>query len=361
MTGTALLLALLERGVLPDPLLRLGIRHFLKARLRAEDPGDETAREARLSALAEELSSGPIAPAPEAANRQHYELPTEFFRRVLGRRLKYSCGYWPPGVETLDQAEEAMLELTAARARVEDGQAILDLGCGWGSLALYLGERLPRATILAVTNSSTQAEFVAAEAARRSLANVAVERADVNRFQAGRPFDRVISIEMFEHVRNYQLLLERIASWLAPDGRLFVHLFCHRRLAYPFEVRDASDWMARHFFTGGLMPSADLLPRFRRSLVVEEQWAVDGRHYRRTCRAWLRNLTRQRAAIRPILESVYGRREARRWWIWWRVFFLACAECFGLRGGGEWQVAHYRLRRAQPSAPAAVSGSGASL
>lgn len=335
--------ALLDRGLLPDPLLRAGIRRLLASRLAGERRRQPGGAEARLARLRRELSASPIAPSPDAANEQHYELPPAFFRAVLGPRLKYSSAYWPAGVASLAQAEEAMLALTAERARLEDGQRILDLGCGWGSLSLWLAERLPKARVVAISNSRPQGHHIATEAGRRGLSNLTHRVADINSLSLDERFDRIVSVEMFEHLRNYERLFARLADWLRPGGELFVHVFCHRELAYPFEDRGATDWMARHFFTGGLMPSADLLPAFRGELELAERWLVDGTHYARTAEAWLANLDARRDALLPLFVSEYGWRHAVRWFERWRVFFLACAELFAYRGGREWMVAHYRF------------------
>jgi cyclopropane-fatty-acyl-phospholipid synthase len=264
-------------------------------------------------------------------------MPARFFTRVLGPHLKYSSCYYPPGVRALADAERAMLELTAARAELADGQRILDLGCGWGSLSLWAAARFPNARITAVSNSAGQRAFIEAAAAARGLPNLSVITADVRTLElAPRSFDRVVSVEMFEHMRNYRDLLARIAGWLAPGGALFVHVFAHRRHAYPFEDGGSSDWMARAFFTGGLMPSVDLLPRFQDHLRVAASWQLDGTHYARTAEAWHDNLLAHRAEVIELLGDP-------RWFHRWRVFFLACAEMFGYREGREWLVAHYRF------------------
>ncbi len=336
---------LLSKDLLPDPILRFGIRRLLAERLRSEDPGSPQALESKLQAFADDLASGPLAVHTQEANAQHYEVPTEFFHRVLGKRLKYSSALFEPDCHDLDRAEEAMLHLTVRRAQLADGQDILELGCGWGSLSLFMAEHFPNSKILAISNSATQKQYIDDQAEQRGFRNLEVRTVDVRHLTLERRFDRVVSVEMFEHLRDYRQLLQNIASWLHPEGKLFVHIFCHRRLAYRFEARDAGDWMARYFFTGGLMPSADLLGRFDGAMVIEAQWDVDGQHYQKTSLAWLSNMDRQREHLLPILNDVYGADEQRRWWVYWRVFFLSCAELFGFREGQEWMVNHYRLVR----------------
>lgn len=334
---------LVAGGWLPDRLLRLGIRRILAARLAEESRGGPDAIEQRRRGWIEECRRGPVAIATADANAQHYEVPAAFFVPVLGPRLKYSSCWWPPGVTTLDAAEGAMLALTCERAALADGQRVLELGCGWGSLSLWMAERYPASTITAVSNSASQKRFIDARAGERGVRNLEVVTADMNEFAppSGRaPFDRVVSVEMFEHMRNYEELLRRIAGWLVPDGRLFVHIFTHRTFAYPYEDRGPSDWMARHFFTGGQMPSHDLLRSFDRDLTVVESWRIDGTHYARTLEAWLARMDAARDAIIPIFREVYGANDAERWWHQWRVFFLACAELFAYRGGEEWGVSH---------------------
>ena len=339
-----LALGLAESRRLPDSLVRRGVRRLLRQRLQQEEIAAASAK-GSLAAFAAELRRGPIAEASAEANEQHYEVPAEFFQCVLGSHLKYSAGFWPPAVDSLDHAEEAMLELTCRRAGVEDGMSVLDLGCGWGSLALWIAGKYPNCRVQAVSNSRSQKTFIDRQAALRALDNLQVSTADMNDFSTSSRFDRILSVEMFEHMRNWPVLLERLAGWLEPDGKLFIHVFCHNRLAYLFQVDGDADWMARHFFTGGMMPAEKLLFEFQEDLEIEQHWGVDGRHYQRTAEAWLEHLDRNPAAIEQIFHRVYGPSQAARWRQRWRIFFIACAELFGYREGAEWRVAHYLLRR----------------
>jgi cyclopropane-fatty-acyl-phospholipid synthase len=331
----ALGVALAERGLVPTPLLRRAIRRLCGERLA------QLRRAGGLEAFLRELAGSPVAPVPDRANAQHYEVASEFFELVLGRQLKYSSAIWPAGVTTLDAAEDAMLALTCERAQLEDGHEILELGCGWGSLSLYVARRFPRARVLAVSNSATQRAFIEA----RRAPNLEIVTADMNGFDPGRRFDRIVSVEMFEHMRDWPTLLGRVGGWLADDGRLFIHVFCHAREAYPFETDGADNWMGRNFFTGGIMPAFDLLPRVAGALTVEDRWWLDGTHYQRTAAAWRENLEARRGAVLGVLRAHYGR-EAERWYHRWRMFFLACEELFGYAGGTEWGVGHYRLAKA---------------
>ena len=338
--------ALLEKNLLPDWLVRRGIRRLLAQRIREEAAPTEAAQKARLDAYAAELRGRPIAEETRAANDQHYEVPAAFFERCLGRRLKYSGCLYPTGAESLDEAEAAMLAVYVERAQLADGQDILELGCGWGSLSLYLAERLPHARITAVSNSKGQKEFIDRAARARGLSNLRIVTCDMNALALpAEAFDRVVSVEMFEHMKNYQLLLGRIAGWLRPGGLLFVHIFTHVRVAYHFVARDETDWMARYFFTGGQMPAHDLLGYFQDDLKLVSDWKVNGTHYQRTAEHWLQNMDRHKAEILPLFATTYGPEHAAKWWSYWRVFYLSCAELWGYRDGEEWIVSHYLFRK----------------
>jgi cyclopropane-fatty-acyl-phospholipid synthase len=334
---------LVDRDLVPDRILRAGIRRLLKDRLIEEDKGDPESQQAHLMKYVEHLKASPIAINTPEANSQHYEVPADFFSLVLGTHRKYSCCYWAEGepLDELDKAERRMLDLTAERAHIEDGHSILDLGCGWGAFSLYAAARFPNSSILGVSNSQSQRAFIEAQARERGLTNLRIVTADINVFSPLPRFDRIVSVEMMEHVRNYRRLLERVNAWLNPGGLFFVHIFTHARFAYPFEVRDSSDWMAQHFFTGGQMPSHDLLLYFQDDLTIRDHWAVSGRHYQKTSEAWLVNMDRHRAEIMKLFEAVYGTSEALRWFVRWRIFFMACAELWGYNGGSEWIVSHY--------------------
>lgn len=336
--------ALLAAGFLPDALIRFRIRQLLHHRLREEAEGGLEAAHERFRHQLAAWSVGPIAVNTQEANDQHYEVPPRFFELALGPRLKYSSALFEAGTTDLGQAEEAMLALTCDRAQLADGQDILELGCGWGSLTLWMAERFPHSRVTGVSNSKDQRAFILARAQERGVSNVEILTADMNTFEAPGTYDRVLSVEMFEHMRNHRELMARISRWLRAGGALFVHIFTHREVTYPFEVRDDSDWMAKYFFTGGIMPSDSYLMRFQEHLRLEDHWRVLGTHYQATAEAWLRNQDAHRAEILALFREGYGT-EARWRFAQWRIFFMACAELWGFRGGSEWFVSHYRFRR----------------
>ncbi len=340
-----------ERLPVPDALLRLGIRQRVARRVRAEAAGGVDVQSERFRDLVRRLDEQPIAVATEDANLQHYEVPADFYALCLGPRRKYSCAWWPEGVTTLAQAEDAMLELYAERARLEDGQRVLDLGCGWGSLSLWLAERHPESRILGVSNSASQREYILRTARERGITNLEIVTADANTFEPGERFDRIVSIEMLEHVRNQRRMMARIGGWLRPDGLAFVHIFTHRTFPFEFDAARKSDWIARHFFTGGTMPSDDLmLHTAAGSLEVVDHWRVSGVHYARTARAWLELLDANREAALAVLSGPpYEPRGAKRRYRRWRLFFLSCEGLWGFRDGAEFIVSHYLFRPAAPT------------
>ncbi len=335
-----------ESGLVPDAVIRAGIRRLLESKRREIHAGDEEYAANALNRFVAMMNTSPIAHVPDLANEQHYEVPAEFFTQVMGDHLKYSCCYWPSGVNNLSEAETAALELTVQRAGIADGMRVLDLGCGWGSLSLWIAEHFPNASVTSVSNSSSQRAFILERARERSIGNIDVVTADMNDFSTEQRFDRVVSIEMFEHMRNYAELFRRIDGWLLPEGRFFMHVFCHHSTPYEYIDKGPGDWMSRHFFSGGIMPSADLPLRFPAHLSIDKRWHLNGRHYAKTCNAWLQNMDSRESAIKPVLAACYGEENAALWWQRWRIFFMACAELFDYDDGHEWYVGHYLFRKA---------------
>ncbi|HTP40180.1 MAG TPA: cyclopropane-fatty-acyl-phospholipid synthase family protein [Steroidobacteraceae bacterium] len=351
MVATRRTLEWVEQGLVPDGLVRQGIRRLLKDRLRQLRAEDVEAAAALTESFVAQMDGADVAPVPALANAQHYEVPAAFFGAALGPHRKYSGCYWTDATVTLGEAEALALQLTCERAGLANGQRILELGCGWGSLTLWMASHFPDSQITAVSNSRSQRAYIESQAAERGLGNVRVLTCDMNEFAPEARFERIVSVEMFEHMRNWRLLFARVASWLVDDGRFFMHVFCHRSVPYAFVDEGEDDWMSRHFFSGGIMPSDDLPLRFQDALRLESRWRWDGTHYERTANAWLANLDANRAAVWPVFEQCYGREHAARWWERWRLFFMSCAELWGFNHGQEWWVSHYLFspRRSRPA------------
>jgi cyclopropane-fatty-acyl-phospholipid synthase len=341
-----------ERGYVPDRLARMGMRAIIAKRLVDEGADDAETRSRKFNEFLDELRQSPIAIETSAANEQHYEVPASFFRMHLGPRLKYSCCIYPAGNETLAQAEDLTLAQYVDRADIGEGQRILDLGCGWGSLSLYLAERFRRSEVVGLSNSAGQREFILERAAERGLDNLTIVTGDVATGEMpeavlGDGFDRVLSVEMLEHMKNYGLLFEKVAGWMKADALFFVHVFAHRLLGYHFEDRNQTDWMTRYFFRGGTMPSETLFLHFQDDLRLQRRWWLGGVHYQKTANHWLAGMDARRADILEIFRNTYGA-EAAVWFQRWRMFYMAVAELFGYAGGNEWGVGHYLFEKRAP-------------
>ena len=337
--------SLLEKNLVPDFLIRTGIRKLLRQRLQEENKGNPQDQEKHLLRLIDELKNSPIAVETKSANEQHYEVPTEFYQLCLGKHLKYSSCFYKEGVTDLSIAEHDMLELTCERAELKDGMDVLELGCGWGSLSLFMAEKFPKSKITAVSNSRTQKIFIDNETKKRGINNLTIITADMNSFSINKKFDRVVSVEMFEHMRNYNELMRRIATWLKNDGKLLVHIFTHKEYTYKFEVKDENDWMSKYFFTGGIMPGNNLLFYFDEHVIKENFWIVNGMHYSKTSEAWLKNMDQHKSEIISIFKKSYRKENALKWFVYWRVFYMACAELWGFKEGTEWMVCHYLFKK----------------
>jgi len=343
--ATQLAISWVEQGLVPDAVIRGGIRRLCERRLKEIAATNcETATQL-IERFVSSMEASDIAPLPQLANEQHYEVPAQFFALALGPHRKYSSAWWPQGTTSLADAEATALAATCEDAELSDGQTILELGCGWGSLTLWMAGHYPNSRITAVSNSHSQRAWILGEAERRGLPNVEVITADMNRFVLEKRFDRVVSVEMFEHMRNWRALFARVHDWLNPGGRFFMHVFCHRSTPYAFVDTGPSDWMSRHFFSGGMMPSDELALRFQERLRFLKRWRWDGRHYEKTANAWLANVDTRRADVLPVLAATYGEANATQWLQRWRIFFMACAELFGYRDGQEWWVSHYLFER----------------
>lgn len=335
----------MELNVIPDRVLRPACRYLMSQRIKMSRKPTVEEQLADLVNFAQSLKSLPIALNTGEANEQHYEVPTELFKLCLGKRLKYSACYFPTPSSTLDEAEDATLSLYCKRAQLRDGQRVLELGCGWGSLSLFIAERYPGSRVTGVSNSATQRAYIEGECKKRGLTNLVIVTADMNQFEAEGTFDRVVSVEMFEHMKNYKVLLHKVASWMKTDALLFIHIFTHKEFAYHFEDNGPDDWMTRYFFRGGTMPADNLLLYFQDDVAIENHWCLDGTHYQRTSEAWLKNFDSNIAKLRPVLAETYGSEEVTRWTVYWRTFFIAVAELFGYDKGQEWIVSHYLFRK----------------
>ena len=333
---TKFLLSIAEVGLIPDVFIKTAVRFITKKRLN-----ESGIHENKLNVI-KSISEGGIAEKTDDANEQHYEVPPEFFKYALGKNLKYSCSFFDK-TDSLDEAEKSMLELYIERADIQEGHDILDLGCGWGSFSLYVAEKYPSVSITAVSNSKDQIAFIQNEAKRRGLFNIMASKMDVNNLDLDNKFDRIVSIEMFEHLRNYKLILNSLNSLLKPDGRLFVHIFCHKELTYFYEIKNNYDWMTKYFFEGGIMPSQDIFKYFDDELEVINQWDVNGNHYAKTCKAWLNNHYKNKDKILDIFDKHYDK--PRIWFNRWRIFFLSCEAFFAINNGREYFVSHYLLKK----------------
>jgi cyclopropane-fatty-acyl-phospholipid synthase len=350
MQLTSLAIKLAEKSLLPDCIIRLGIRNLCEKRLLEISAGNCELGCKVEQAFISAMNIAPIALLPELANAQHYELPTKFFELCLGKHRKYSSCFWTQDTKDLDEAEANALKISCEHAELQDGQHILELGCGWGSLTLWMASHYPNSKIIAVSNSNSQREFITAIAEKRGLKNITVITCDINNFSPSlfsinNTFDRVVSIEMFEHMRNHKLLFEKVHDWLLPGGKFFMHIFVHRSTPYAFEVQDEDDWMSQFFFSGGMMPSDDLPLYFQEKLKLTNRWRWDGTHYEKTANAWLANMDKHESSIMPILAETYGADEVQKWRNRWRIFYMACAELFGYKNGQEWWVSHYQFER----------------
>ena len=341
---------LAEKGILPDAMVRLGIRRLCAKRLKEYKKLSDTDFKVYLENYVSDLKKEPIAEYVERANEQHYEVPQEFFSHVLGPRLKYSSCYFESPTDSLAKAEEASLMMTCERMGISNGDQILELGCGWGSLSLFMAEKYPQSKIVAISNSHSQRKYIESQIQVRGLNNLTVitqnaaELTDLDLTYG--PFDRVVSVEMFEHLKNYAQMMSRIASWLKPNGTLFIHIFTHKEYPYPFETEGQDNWMGKYFFTGGQMPSQKLLTRFQEHLRLEKTWQWNGKHYGRTAECWLENMTKNRGPIIKTLANTYGNSQGHLWFNRWRIFFMSCAELFSFDSGEEWGVTHYLFRKA---------------
>ena len=333
---TRFLLSLAESGFIPDVLIKIAARHISTRRLNESNNHDNK------DAIINALSKGVVAEKTYDANEQHYEVPPEFFKQVLGENLKYPCSLFE-NENSLDDAERSMLDLYIERAEIKNGQEVLDLGCGWGSFSLYVAKKFPNVNITSISNSSDQISYIKNEAQKRGLLNIEAIRMDVNNLKLDNQFDRIISIEMFEHLRNYKLILNSLNELLKPDGRLFIHIFCHKKLTYFYELKNNLDWMTKYFFKGGIMPSMDIFKYFEDEVIIINQWNINGNNYSKTCKAWLDNHYKNKRKILDIFKKHYDKPKI--WYNRWRIFFLSCQAFFALNKGNEYFVSQFLLRK----------------
>jgi cyclopropane-fatty-acyl-phospholipid synthase len=336
--------SLISTGLVPDFLIRKGIRKLLKQRLKEIAPAPTESLQSLKEKFIQMMKASPIALHTRDANEQHYEVPAEFYLYALGPNLKYSCAYFEEA-DDLGTAEIRMLERTVETAKIKDGDKVLELGCGWGSLTLFMAKKFPNSSITGVSNSATQRAFIENKAKERGLNNVRIITADMNIFDINEKFDRIVSVEMFEHMRNYDLLLSKVSSWLNEKGTLFVHIFVHKNTPYLFEAKDDSDWMSKYFFSGGMMPSDDIFTYFEDKFNLKEHVRYSGVHYSKTSEAWLENTDKNKDKILEIFRKHYGTKEAVKWFEYWRIFFMACSELWKYDNGSEWFVSHYLMEK----------------
>lgn len=334
-----------EQGYVPDNIVRNGIRRLLKTRLKDVYANDAEKYSALKEKFIESMGQAPIALVPDKANEQHYEVPARFYELVLGQHKKYSCCYWDEQTSNLGKAEENAFEISCEHANLENGQNILELGCGWGSFTLWMAQHYPMSTITAVSNSHSQREHIEQLARTKGIENIQVITCDMNDFDTDEKYDRVVSIEMFEHMRNWKMLFHKVAGWLNDNGKFFMHVFAHRNVTYAFEVNDSSDWMSEYFFSGGMMPSDDLALYFQDDLKINHHWGWDGEHYAKTSNAWLSNMDNHKQELMNLFKTTYGQEQAQTWWMRWRLFFMACAELFAYDNGQQWHVMHYQFSK----------------
>ncbi|AZZ38289.1 SAM-dependent methyltransferase [Bdellovibrio sp. qaytius] len=337
----------IDKGLVPDPIIRLGIRNLLKQRLKDMHEQDSKAGGHFINTHANLLRESPLAIMTKQANEQHYEVPTKYYELCLGQHKKYSSCYWDESTTTLEQAEQKALDISIERAEIKDGMRILELGCGWGSLSLELARRFPNSPVTVVSNSTTQKQFIDSKAKERGFKNLTVLTRDLGKEEnynfGDEKFDRVMSIEMMEHLRNYEKFFSLVSKAMKSDAKMFVHIFTHKTTPYYFETEGEDNWMGKYFFSGGQMPARNLFDQFNKNLTVSQKWDWNGTHYQKTLEAWLEKMDQNEDQVRVLFKNTYGAENVELWVNRWRVFYMACSELFGFNGGNEWAVTHYLL------------------